>query len=188
MTKIEAYSVDLNKALLFIFISVVITMISVWGFIVPLMKEYKLSKIENRHAKVKFTQANDYYKQKLEELKNLNIEARDQIESLGADFDLKHFKVYLSSNMSIAEVQFQDFKEYETYFKEGKVQIKSVVPKPDNLFNSIISMAKYKNLIGIDFPIKVASKDSRELEVEFNANIYTVGDLNSTYDTLKNIK
>ncbi|MCV6607237.1 MAG: hypothetical protein OIF32_03410 [Campylobacterales bacterium] len=182
MKKSNAYSVDLNKALLFIFISILMTIISIWGFIIPMMKEYKISKITNRHGKMKFYQANEYHKNRVEELKKLTADNKDIIEGLNSGFDKLNFKVTTGKYLTNPQIKYKEKQPYGKYYTQTELTVQGRVLQPKNFFDTILSLNKYENLISIEFPIKFVTTDSKELEVFYPLKLYGIKDLNSSYD------
>lgn len=182
MKKIDSYAIDINKALVFIFSSLVITVISIVFFIVPTMQDFKVSKINNRHAKKKFVDTKAYYEQRLQELKDLTKTNKRVIESLHSAFDEEAFNKNMSIYLSNLMVEYEEREDSSLYFNSRDLNVSGEFPNPNSFFNSIKSLNQFKNTVSIEFPIIIKTERGQKLSVVFPATEYSLKDLNSTFD------
>lgn len=180
------YEIDLNKALSFIFASVIMTALSIWVFIVPVMESYKISKITNRHAKIKFTQASEYYKERVDKLSSLTRKNKRAIEALNADLERKIFLLENTKNMSDVKIKYAKPEEYGIYYNATDIHVNGKIPFPKKFFDTLYGYNKYQNLLSVEFPVKIALVNgSSELTVSYPVKLFNIKDLNASYDTLK---
>ncbi len=182
MKKIDSYAIDVNKALIFTIVSIVITVISIALFIVPTMEQFKVSKITNRHATKRFLDTKQYYEQRLEELQVLKSRNKKAIEALHKGFIEEDLQKYMNNYLSNISLSATDLENRGAYFYSRDINISGEFPSPEKFFESVKNLNAYGNLINIEFPIVMQSKEGHNLTISFPLRTYTLKDLNGTFN------
>lgn len=168
-------NIDLPKLLMYIFAFLLVCMVMIFGFIVPNIKEFKaqsraLNSQFASYSKVKYILQN-----KIETLDTLKNDNRHSINAFLHKFDAQEFINFASNFFGDVKLHSVDDASNEAHKNEYfsyELSVTSFSDTPSKLYSFLDALAKYNNIIKVDFPIYMKG-DGEKINTRFNIKVYS---------------
>lgn len=164
-------SIDFTKLAIFSLIFIAFVLIVTFAIAVPIVDKYKRAIELNSEKETNLVKIEEIYNKNLTTYENLNLQNAKALNALKNSFNEMKF-------ISVAGRYFSDL-----YLSRSKVidtdpryiiheaKVSATMKSPQNLYDFIASMNSYDNLVRVDFPINMESKDGY-IDTEFMIRIY----------------
>jgi hypothetical protein len=145
-------------------------------FIIPNIKSYKISKYDLSRVNKEITTFTKEEKELKENLKLFKHSNNHILEKFHRDFNEAKFindaskyltNIKLIKLKRVDKIKSFDFMDYDEYNLTASTKIKS----PKDFFKFINSLKDYNNVIKINFPIVLVSKD-KQIDIKMIIDIY----------------
>ena len=160
------------KFLIYILLFLIFTLFLLLVFIIPSIKEYKHKKAEYEMFRVqneKLILQEESIKIKLKDSKEKN---REILSSFKDDFNQSNFVNFSSAyfkdiNISLEDEKNSKNRRFKTYHFSAILKKNT----PTNFYDFIDDLKNYKNIVKINFPIKLMIKKGG-MQIEFEMSVY----------------
>lgn len=169
--------IDPVKMLLFFLAFVAISLLIIFALIVPSVREYKKVKTKHSRYEMSVKRMENTVNAKDSELKNIMKDNSKVLDALISRFDKQDFISYADKffqNVKLSEIKNRKIKDGFTLYE---LNVTSSIKTPNNFYDFLDGLAKYKNIVKIDYPITMQSKDEN-IEASFNVKVYRTDDIN----------
>lgn len=163
--------IDIVKLLVYILIFVVVCLVMIFAFIVPNIKEYREINLQNRSQTASVTKINQIYNTKNANLNEMKEKQRLVFKAFETKFDKVNFSSFAGkffSDVRLAEVPPQEINEK---FLRYELNVTTSLQTPSKFYHFIDALAKYDNIIKVDFPIHMRGQDDK-IHTTFNIKVY----------------
>lgn len=150
--------IDILKLIMFVlaFIFVLVFMITI--FIIPSIKEYKKSKIENQNSHMNLLKIEEIYMADAGALNAFEQENNKSFKAVLSNFDERDFLNNTSrffDGASLAKLgNSDDNKSYACY----ELNVTARLDSPQKFYDFLDFLNSYNNIILLDFPVKMQSR------------------------------
>jgi hypothetical protein len=169
----ENSSKSTMKFLIYMSIFIVIVLAFVLLYVMPSIKEYKSAKSEYFYTNEENSQLEIKKNDILEQLKKLKSDNKNVITHFYRDFNSSKFHTLVQKyfeNISLEKLQSKsDNSALEIYKFNATVKENN----PRMLYNFINDLKSYENIIKINFPIEISTRD-RNLNIDFHISVYSM--------------
>ena len=157
--KIKVYGIDVIKNFLFFTLFIVLTLLCIAFIIAPSIRVFKQNQNKFYSTKTSFENVKTQYLEKSTELKKLKQQNRKIILAFKRDFDKKNFILFASKYMAIKNIKEINSSIYKKDFIKTSYLIKAVIKNPQNFYDFIDELKKYKYIIRAYFPVDFEKKE-----------------------------
>ncbi len=164
-------SIDLTKLAIFSLIFVAFALVISFAVIIPIIDKHKVAIGINSEKEINLAKINQLYNENLSIYENLNLQNTRALNALKNGFNEMKFisvagkyfnNLYLSRAKAI---------DTDPRYMISEASISATMKSPQNLYDFIVDMNTYDNLIKVDFPIQMESKGDY-IETSFTIKIY----------------
>lgn len=170
----EQEEIDLSKTLIFILITLILTLFIASYMIIPHIQELKISKINADRSLAVLKTTRDYHDTLNEENRRLQEKNRKIIEALGTTFKEDRFYKFSEDKLGYFKIDSKSFAPHNDKFIKYELNATANISSTEFFYEYINSLNSYENLSEISFPVSIISKEDRSLDIKFNAKIYEV--------------
>lgn len=163
--------IDIAKLLIYMLVFVVVCLVMIFAFIVPNIKEYREINLQNRSQTASVTKINQIYNTKNANLNDMKEKQRLVFKAFETKFDKANFSAFASkffSEVRLAEVPPKDTNEK---FLRYELEVTTSLQTPSKFYDFIDALAKYDNIIKVDFPINMRGQKDK-IHTTFNIKVY----------------
>ncbi len=161
------------KFIIFIFVFLVVVMVFVFLFVIPSIKEFKHKKAEYNQQMRMQKELSVKEKELQDNLQKLRTQYTKSLESYKVPFEEKKF-------LNLAKKYFQNVKLIQKSVKkrESGLQIYEFTADfsaqtPVKFYHFIEAVNSMKNVVKINFPIKLETRNSN-ISLTFNMSVYNL--------------
>lgn len=174
MKNIESHTeeIDSTKTLLFILLSLLITIMVASMLIIPDIQQLKVAKIHSTRSLKMLQRTRDYYDQLAAKHAQLKQEHRAIIESLAQHGSLENVGSFGEKNLGIFQVKGEQSSIVEEDFLRREYNVTTTINAPTALYEFIDSLNRYESLAEITFPIIIEAREDYSLNVDMQLNVY----------------
>jgi len=164
--------IDLTKTLLFILLTLVLTLMIASMLIIPDIQQLKVSKIHaNRSLKI-LKSTRDYHEKISLENKQLQEKNRKVIEALRVTFKDERVQKFGLEKLGRFEISHSNLVPHDQYFVRHELNASTRVESPAVLYEFIDAMNNYESLAEINFPMQINANEDYSLDIGFHINVY----------------
>ena len=159
------------RFLIFILVFLILILLSLLIFIIPNIKSYKSSSRDLKLYKQKsmnLSLKEDELKKQIDDLKSQNAPI---IKRLKNSFDLEDFKKFVSEKSALQDLKLVKIDNDNQSFDEYNLSAKTAHRSPKEFYKFLDSLNSYKNIIKINFPIKMTSQNDR-IDLNFHIQVF----------------
>lgn len=164
--------IDLTKTLLFIFLTLILTLVMASSVIIPDIQQLKVSKIHSVRSLKTLKTTREYYDKISEENKNLQEKNRKVIEALLVSMKPERIKKFGEEKLGTFAINSTALVPYDQNFVRSELNVSSRFDSPVVFYDFIDSLNSYESLTEVTFPITILARDDYSLDVKFNMNVY----------------
>ena len=157
--QIKIYGIDVIKNFLFFTLFIFLTLFSIGLIIAPSIKLFKKNQIEYYKTKNDLKNIKRKYEEKTIELKKLKQQNKKIILAFQREFSKKNFILFASKYMNIKSIKELNTSIYKKEFIKTSYLIKAVIQTPQNFYDFIDALKKYKYIIKAYFPVDFEKKN-----------------------------
>jgi hypothetical protein len=170
----ETEEIDVTKTLIFLLVSLFITLLITAFMIIPDIKVLKIKKIEAERA-VRAYKENSHYKQSLQTnlqtLKKTNANTLSMLNDGPSKLPFDKLSSKLMGDLHILHQEVR-LEENQTTFKVTDYNATTLISEPRNFYKFIDTLKEADNMIEIGFPISMEVKDDYQLDISFKMTRY----------------
>lgn len=159
------------KLLLFLLSFLLMCMVVIFLLIVPSIKEYKAAKLEHNDKIVNLNKIKQIYNANLGDLNSLKSQSKKSLDAISSRFNEIKFISGTSrffSNVKLAKLPKLDANET---FLRYELNVTGSIKTPQNFYNFLDYMNDYDNVIRVDFPVSMKSRDNK-INTSFQIKVY----------------
>jgi len=164
--------IDLSKTLLFILLSLVLTLMIASLMIIPDIQQLKISKIHTERSLKMLKGTREYYDQLSEENNKLQEKNRKVIEALRVSFKEDRLQQFGQGKLGQFELHGVKLEPHDQNFIRHELNASARIDSPVSLYEFIDALNNYDSLAEMSFPIVIDADDSYNLDVKLYLNIY----------------
>ena len=174
MKTIESHTeeIDSTKTLLFILLSLLITIMIASMLIIPDIQQLKVSKIHSSRSLKMLQRTRDYYDQLSAKHAQLKQEHRSIIESLAVRGNPENISGFGEKNLGLFHLSNESSSVYEEDFLRREFNVTTTINSPAALYEFIDGLNRYESLAEVTFPIVIEAKKDYSLDVSMRLNVY----------------
>ena len=174
MKSVEAgqEELDLNKTLVFIIFTLVMTLFIATYMIIPDIQQLKISKINTNRSLTMLKSTREYHDKLSEENNILQEKNRKIIEALAASFKKNRLNNFSEEKLGTFKIETIKLALHDNNFVKHEMNVSSNINTPNLLYDYIDKLNEYDSLSEVGFPISIVAKDDYSLDVKFNMYIY----------------
>lgn len=165
--------IDIVKLLIYIVIFLAVSVVMIFVFIVPNIKEYRQIEATYTSSQNALLKIQKNFEGTLGELHDIEKTNEFTFKSLNNKFNEISFITFASKyfdNVSLNELPQKDANdEYYRY----ELNVTSAMNTPSKFYNFLDELKTYDNVVKVDFPINMKSESSL-IHTTFNIRIYGV--------------
>lgn len=163
--------IDFTKLAIYSLIFVIFVVIMVFAVAVPAVDKYKLAAQTHSEKEVNLAKITQLYNEHLATFERLNQQNAKVLESLRNSFNQMKFisvagkyfdNLYLTKPKAI---------KGDSKYIISEANVSATMKNPQNLYDFIADMNTHENLIKVDFPVRMESKDGY-IQTSFVIKIY----------------
>lgn len=164
-------NLDPVKMLLFFLVFVAISLIVIFVFIVPSVKEYKSVKVQYNRHEVSLNRMEEVLSSKKNILQKELKQNSHILNSLSNGFNKSSFLTYAKKffkDVKVTKVStISSDKGYSVY----ELNVTSAIDSPSSFYSFLDGLKSYENIIKADFPITMKA-DGKMINSNFNIKVY----------------
>ena len=164
--------IDLSKTLLFILLSLVLTLMIASMMIIPDIQQLKISKIHTERSLKMLKGTREYYDQLSEKNNNLQEKNRKIIEALQVAYKEDRVQYFGQGKLGQFEIHGSNLVPHDQNFIRHELNATARIDSPVRLYEFIDALNGYESLAEMSFPIVIDADDSYNLDVKLHLNIY----------------
>lgn len=164
--------IDLTKTLLFILLSLVLTLIIASSMIIPDIQKLKVTKIHTDRSLKMLKGTREYYEQLSKENNMLQEKNRKVIEALQIAFKKERVQKFGEEKLGIFDIHASDLVPYDQNFIRYELNVSTRIESPVRLYDFIDALNGYESLAEMRFPIEIDADENYNLDVTFHVNMY----------------
>ena len=158
------------RVLIYILTFLVLILLILLFFIIPNIKEYKVSEVELKNIEKSIGDLKRKEESLKSELKNINSENSFIIDKFDKDFNKSKFIKF--ANSYLQDINLTEIKDKNSLkFREYKFSAYTKNSSPKELFKFIESLKDYDSVVKINFPI-LLEKQNRQIFIKLVLDIY----------------
>jgi hypothetical protein len=170
LPEIKIYGIDVIKNFLLFILFLILTLISLYLFIAPSIKNFKETKNNYYKIKTKFKKTKQTYQHNIKTLKYLQIENKNITNAFNKDFNIKHFKFFSKNYINLASIK-EINKTKKDCFIQTNYEIQAFIHDPKEFYNFIKASQNYESIIKISMPI-LFEKKGKKIFIKFQIKHY----------------
>ena len=163
--------IDVIKLLVYILIFIIVCLVMIFAFIVPNIKEYREIQYQNRIQTASVAKINQIYNSKNSLLNEIKEKDRMIFKAYDTKFSEDNFTKFASGYFSEVKLSQISQQASEEPFFRYELNVTSNVLTPTKFYNFIDALARYDNIIRVDFPIRMR-QDNGKIHTTFNIKVY----------------
>lgn len=174
--------IDVAKLLIYVLIFLLVCMVMIFGFIVPNIKEYKISTKASNSQIASYSKAKHILDTKTAALDLLKQENKHVLEAFSHKFDPTEFTDFTSgffNDVMLHKVESKPNDTNEIKSQTGgesdyfvyELSVTSFSDTPSKLYAFLDALAKYPNIIKVEFPIQMRG-EGKKIHTRFNIKVY----------------
>ncbi len=164
--------IDLTKTLLFILLSLVLTLMIASMMIVPDIQKLKITKIHTDRSLKMLKGTREYYDKLSEENSRLQEKNRKVIEALRVSFKKERMQQFGEEKLGQLDIQSSNLVPHDQNFIRYELNATTRITSPVRLYEFIDALNGYGNLAEMSFPIVIDADKDYNLDVRLHLNIY----------------
>ena len=164
--------VDLTKTLLFILLSLVLTLMIASMMIIPDIQQLKISKIHTDRSLKMLKGTREYYDQLSAENSQLQEKNRKIIEALQVSFKEERMQRFGEEKLGRFEMHGTSLVPHDQNFIRYELNATTRIDSPVRLYEFIDALNGYESLAEMNFPIVIDADEEYNLDVKLHLNIY----------------
>lgn len=164
--------IDLTKTLLFILLSLVLTLMIASMMIIPDIQQLKISKIHTERSLKMLKDTRDYYDRLSEENSQLQEKNRKVIEALQVTFNKERVGQFGEEKLGKFDFLGSNLVPHDQNFIRYEINASTRIDSPVRLYEFINALNSYDSLAEMDFPIIIDADKEFNLDVKMRLNIY----------------
>ena len=164
--------IDLSKTLLFILLSLFLTLIIASMMIVPDIQQLKISKIHTERSLKMLKGTREYYDQLSEENNKLQEKNRKIIQALQVSYKTPRLQQFGEEKLGNYQIIGSNLVPYDQNFIRHEVNATARIDSPVRLYEFIDALNSYDSLAEMSFPIIIDADDAYNLDVKLRLNVY----------------
>jgi hypothetical protein len=168
----QTEEIDLTKTLLFILLSLVLTLMIASMMIIPDIQQLKISKIHTERSLKMLKDTRGYYDQLSEENSQLQEKNRKVIEALQVAFKKERMQQFGEEKMGRFDIQGSKLVPHDQNFIRYELNATTRIDSPVRLYDFINALNGYESLAEMDFPIVIDADKEYNLDMKLRLNIY----------------
>jgi hypothetical protein len=170
----EVEEIDVTKTLIFLLVSLFVTLVITAAMIIPDIKALKIKKIESERA-IRQHKEIRLYHQKLNEnyadLQKRNSQTLNALENSINKSELIESGHNIMGDFKVDSLMVN--KEHnQTIFEITDINASAIVHEPRNFYKFVDYLAAGHNLIEVGFPILIEVQEDYKLSIGFNMTSY----------------
>ncbi|MEE3777269.1 hypothetical protein V2I28_07230 [Campylobacter sp. CX2-4080-23] len=164
-------SIDLTKLTIFSMIFIFFMLVMVFFVALPVIDRYKQAVEINNEKDVNLAKIEQIYSENLATYENLNLQNKKALDLLKNSFNEMKFISLAGKYFSNLYLSRANIIDSDPRYIISQINLTATMKSPQNLYDFIMDSKNYDNLIKIDFPIEMSSKDDY-IETSFMIKIY----------------
>jgi hypothetical protein len=164
--------IDLTKTLLFILLTLVLTLMIASMLIIPDIQQLKVSKIHATRSMKMLKNTRDYHDQVSRTNKELQEKNRKIIEALQVTFKDARVQKFGAEKLGRFDVSQSNLVPHDQYFVRHELNVSTRVESPAALYDFIDTLNNYESLTEMGFPLEIIANEDYSLDIRFNINVY----------------
>jgi hypothetical protein len=166
--------IDLTKSLIFIFITLLVTLLITSLMIIPNIQKLKVSKIYTMRSLSLSKDLLHYYNSLKSKSKDLQEANRKILEALSKNIQNERVNRFIKNKFDNVEIADKNITIYKEDFKKYSKNIQTHLKSPALLYDFIDSINRYENIAEISFPIYMQKESGGDIKLLFDINLYTL--------------
>ena len=179
--KNEIYEINLNKAIVYTLLIILLVIVTLFAFFIPGAKDFKLTNVRSKHFLATYTSVQNLHAERFQELKMLSKSNAAAAQKLQTPLSAQDLNAHFSKHMSDLNISVEQKAPFGTYFTVSKISVAGKITDPKSIFNAIAEFNEQKNLLEINFPVSFSAQEDGTINVQFFATAYGMADLNATF-------
>jgi regulator of protease activity HflC (stomatin/prohibitin superfamily) len=168
----EKEEIDITKTLLFIFLTLIITLVIASQMIIPNIQKLKVAKIYTTRSLTMLKDTRGYHEQVSQENKQLQEKNRKTIEALATPLKENRLFNFSEEKFGNFEIDNKRVVPYDENFIRHELNVSARINTPELFYQYVDAMNSYESLVAVDFPITIESKKDFSLNLRYHLNIY----------------
>lgn len=161
--------IDIAKLLIYITVFLIVSIVMIFAFIVPNIKDYQQISAEHSSQISALTKISKNFQNTLDELRDIEKLNEFTLKSINNKFDEKLFIVFATQffqNVLLSKISSEnsDFYRYE-------LNVSTSMNTPTKFYEFLDALKRFENVVKIDFPITMRAQNGI-INTTFNVRIY----------------
>jgi len=183
MKKSNVEQVDLTKTLIFILLTLIMTIIVAGFMIIPNIQNLKISKIYTERTFKELKRKEAYYQQLVEKHEALKDRNRKIIAALEHPYKEDELNRFGMDQLGVFRTYHMHTKQEASLFDRHELNVTTALKSPKEFYGFIDALENYNGLAVIDFPFVIKANDDYSLTLQFMLGVYEQEDPKESQST-----